>query len=42
MYFFHLQFLNNDSQRMMITSEDSKIRILDGFEVVQKYKGIIT
>lgn len=26
----------------MITSEDSKIRILDGLEVVQKYKGIVT
>lgn len=35
-----IQFLNNDSQRMMITSEDSKIRIFDGLEVVQKYKGL--
>ncbi|XP_057768995.1 vegetative incompatibility protein HET-E-1-like [Salvia miltiorrhiza] len=35
-----IQFLNNDSQRVMITSEDSKIRILDGLEVVHKYKGM--
>ncbi|KAL7102101.1 hypothetical protein ACP275_08G098300 [Erythranthe tilingii] len=34
-----IQFLKNDSQRVMITSEDSKIRILDGLEVVRKYKG---
>ncbi|KAL0449787.1 UNVERIFIED_CONTAM: WD repeat-containing protein 44 [Sesamum latifolium] len=33
-----IQFLKNDSQRVMITSEDSKIRILDGLEVVHKYK----
>ncbi|EYU23801.1 hypothetical protein MIMGU_mgv1a004333mg [Erythranthe guttata] len=33
------QFLKNDSQRVMITSEDSKIRILDRLEVVRKYKG---
>ncbi|KAL3829416.1 hypothetical protein ACJIZ3_018218 [Penstemon smallii] len=36
-----IQFLKNDSQRVMITSEDSKIRILDGHEVVRKYKGLI-
>ncbi|KAH6784282.1 hypothetical protein C2S52_009241 [Perilla frutescens var. hirtella] len=35
-----IQFLNNDSQRIMIISEDSKIRVLDGLEVVQKYKGL--
>ncbi|KAL0379196.1 UNVERIFIED_CONTAM: WD repeat-containing protein 44, partial [Sesamum radiatum] len=35
-----IQFLKNDSQRVMITSEDSKIRILDGLEVVHKYKGL--
>lgn len=35
-----LQFFENDSQRVMITSEDSKIHNLDRVEVVQKYKGI--
>ncbi|KAG6394677.1 hypothetical protein SASPL_145266 [Salvia splendens] len=35
-----IQFLNNDSQRVMITSEDSRVRILDRLEVVQKYKGL--
>ncbi|KAK6125609.1 hypothetical protein DH2020_040653 [Rehmannia glutinosa] len=35
-----VQFLKNDSQRVMITSEDSKIRILDGVEVVRKYRGL--
>ncbi|KAL8477082.1 hypothetical protein ACS0TY_029407 [Phlomoides rotata] len=35
-----IQFVNNESRRLMITSEDSKIRILDGLEVVCKYKGL--
>lgn len=35
-----IQFLDNDPQRVMITSEDSKIRILDGIDVVHKYKGL--
>ncbi|XP_016468877.1 uncharacterized protein LOC107791348 [Nicotiana tabacum] len=35
-----IQFFENDSQRVMITSEDSKIRILDAVEVVHKYKGL--
>lgn len=35
-----IQFLDNDSQRVMITSEDSKIRILDGLDIVHKYKGL--
>ncbi|KAL2521326.1 Transducin/WD40 repeat-like superfamily protein [Forsythia ovata] len=35
-----IQFLKNDSERVMITSEDSKIRILDGLEVVHKYRGL--
>ncbi|XP_019199701.1 PREDICTED: WD repeat-containing protein YMR102C-like [Ipomoea nil] len=35
-----IQFLLNDSQRVMITSGDSKIRILDGHEVVCKYRGL--
>ncbi|KAL2531517.1 Transducin/WD40 repeat-like superfamily protein [Abeliophyllum distichum] len=35
-----IQFLKNESQRVMITSEDSKIRILDGLEVVHIYRGL--
>ncbi|KAL1536469.1 POC1 centriolar protein A-like [Salvia divinorum] len=35
-----IQFINNDSQRVVITSEDSRVRILDGLEVVQKYEGL--
>ncbi|XP_049380532.1 uncharacterized protein LOC125845143 [Solanum stenotomum] len=35
-----IQFFENDSQRVMITSEDSKIHILDGVEIVHKYKGL--
>lgn len=37
---YFLQFFKNDSRRVMITSEDSKIHILDGVEIVHKYKGI--
>lgn len=35
-----IQFLANDSRRVMVTSDDSKIRILDGVDVVHKYKGL--
>lgn len=35
-----IQFLSNDSRRVMVTSEDSKIRVLDGLDIVHKYKGI--
>ncbi|XP_028766042.1 uncharacterized protein LOC114723953 [Neltuma alba] len=35
-----IQFSQKKHQRVMITSEDSKIRVLDGFELVQKFKGI--
>ncbi|KAA8531036.1 hypothetical protein F0562_005745 [Nyssa sinensis] len=34
-----IQFSLEDSQRVMITSEGSKLHILDGIDVVQKYKG---
>ncbi|XP_059642939.1 uncharacterized protein LOC132284823 [Cornus florida] len=34
-----IQFSPEESQRVMITSEDSKLRILDGIDVVHKYKG---
>uniref|UniRef100_A0A5B7AJ06 Uncharacterized protein n=1 Tax=Davidia involucrata TaxID=16924 RepID=A0A5B7AJ06_DAVIN len=35
-----IQFSPEDSQRVMIASEDSKVRILDGIDVVHKYKGL--
>lgn len=35
-----IQFFEHDSRRVMITSEDSKIHILDGVEIVHKYKGL--
>ncbi|GER29636.1 transducin/WD40 repeat-like superfamily protein [Striga asiatica] len=35
-----IQFLKNGSQRVMIESEGSKIRIVDGLKVVCKYKGL--
>ncbi|KAM3359947.1 WD repeat-containing protein [Capsicum galapagoense] len=35
-----IQFFEQDSRRVMITSEDSKIHILDGVEIVHKYKGL--
>ncbi|XP_059624445.1 uncharacterized protein LOC132267321 [Cornus florida] len=35
-----IQFSPEHFQRIIITSEDSKIRILDGTDVVQKYKGL--
>lgn len=35
-----IQFFQNNCQRIMITSEDSKICILDRTEIVQKYKGL--
>lgn len=36
-----IQFSQKKHQRIMITSEDSKIRVLDGFELVQKFRGIV-
>ncbi|XP_027341530.1 WD repeat-containing protein 44-like isoform X2 [Abrus precatorius] len=35
-----IQFSQKNSQRIMITSEDSKIHIFDGIELVQKYRGL--
>lgn len=35
---YFLQF-SQDSQKVMITSEDSKIRIFDGIDIVHKYRG---
>ncbi|KAK7353624.1 hypothetical protein VNO80_19075 [Phaseolus coccineus] len=34
-----IQFSQKNHQRVMITSEDSKVRILEGVELVQTYKG---
>ncbi|KAL3021049.1 hypothetical protein AAZX31_05G177200 [Glycine max] len=35
-----IQFSQKNSQRIMITSEDSKICVFDGIELVQKYRGL--
>ncbi|KAI4345116.1 hypothetical protein L6164_012273 [Bauhinia variegata] len=35
-----IQFSKDKHQRVMITSEDSKLRILDGIDVVGKYRGL--
>ncbi|OIW15356.1 hypothetical protein TanjilG_26729 [Lupinus angustifolius] len=35
-----IQFSQKHHQRIMITSEDSKVRILDGIELVREYKGL--
>ncbi|KAH9717716.1 WD REPEATS REGION domain-containing protein [Citrus sinensis] len=35
-----IQFSRDESQRIMITSEDSKLRILDGVDVIHKFKGL--
>ncbi|KAF7816671.1 WD repeat-containing protein 44 [Senna tora] len=34
------QFLPQDSSKVLVTSSDSKVRILDGLNVIGKYKGI--
>ncbi|KAL5715024.1 hypothetical protein ACHQM5_016912 [Ranunculus cassubicifolius] len=35
-----LQFSPDDSQKIMITSADSKVRIFDGLDVIHKYRGL--
>lgn len=35
-----IQFSQKNHQRVMITSQDSKVRILEGHELVQTYKGL--
>ncbi|KAJ0041324.1 hypothetical protein Pint_27190 [Pistacia integerrima] len=35
-----IQFSKEESQKIMITSEDSKLRILDGLDVIHKFKGL--
>lgn len=35
-----IQFSRDESQRIMITSEDSKLRILDGVDVIHKFRGL--
>ncbi|KAG1369748.1 WD repeat-containing protein 44-like [Cocos nucifera] len=34
-----LQFSPKDSQRVMVTAGDAKVRIVDGFDVIHKFKG---
>ena len=34
------QYSANDSSRIMVSSADSRIRIVQGLEVIQKYKGM--
>lgn len=33
------QFSTEEPRRAMITSEDSKVRLFDGIDVIHKYKG---
>ncbi|XWS33178.1 hypothetical protein CRYUN_Cryun22dG0057300 [Craigia yunnanensis] len=35
-----IQFSQDESHKVMITSEDSKLRILDGVDIVHKFKGL--
>ncbi|WOG82122.1 hypothetical protein DCAR_0101284 [Daucus carota subsp. sativus] len=35
-----IQFTEEDSQKVMITSEDSKIRVFDGIDIIHKYRGL--
>ncbi|KAF8405860.1 hypothetical protein HHK36_007938 [Tetracentron sinense] len=35
-----IQFAQEESQRVMITSEDSKLRIFDGVDLIHKYRGL--
>ncbi|XP_010931045.1 uncharacterized protein [Elaeis guineensis] len=35
-----LQFSPKDSQRVMVTAGDAKVRIVDGFDVIHKFKGL--
>ncbi|KAJ4838241.1 hypothetical protein Tsubulata_011308 [Turnera subulata] len=35
-----IKFSEDNSQRVLITSEDSKLRIFDGVDIVKKYKGL--
>ncbi|KAJ3680150.1 hypothetical protein LUZ60_016428 [Juncus effusus] len=34
------QFCPNDAKKLMVTSADSKIKILDGIEIISKFKGL--
>ncbi|KAG9452680.1 hypothetical protein H6P81_005584 [Aristolochia fimbriata] len=34
------QFCPGDSRKVMVTSADSQVRILDGFDVISKYRGL--
>lgn len=41
LFYLIMQFAPDDSEKVMITSADSKIRIVDGADVIQKYRGSI-
>ncbi|XP_022773788.1 transcription initiation factor TFIID subunit 5-like [Durio zibethinus] len=36
-----IQFFRGESHKVMITSEDSKLRIFDGVDIVRKFKGLL-
>ncbi|XP_062007273.1 uncharacterized protein LOC133724534 [Rosa rugosa] len=35
-----IQFSEENAQRVMITSEDSKVRVFDGVDLIKKYRGL--
>lgn len=39
-YFLWPQYSAEDSSRIMVSSADSRIRIIQGLNVMQKYKGM--
>jgi hypothetical protein len=39
-YFLHKQYCPSDPKKLMVTTGDSQVRILDGVHVVSSYKGI--
>lgn len=38
---FSFQFLPQDPSKVLVVSADSKVRILQGNDVVRRYKGIL-
>lgn len=38
-HFLHEQYCPSDPKKLMVTSGDSQVRILDGAHVVSSYKG---
>lgn len=35
-----MQFLPHDPKKILVTSADSQVRIIDGLNVIEKYKGM--